>query len=83
MSCSGEDDHFPVTELNTHTPHTQGYRTKACCDYPQEIGIEILEGSCRLSQIQLLSHQYCIATKVEVFIGQGSSYEKANLTRLG
>ena len=36
-----------------------------------------------VNQIQLLSHQYLIATKIELFSGVGDSYETARFKRLG
>ena len=52
------------------------------CDYPQVIGFQLAQGS-RLSQVQILSHQSKIATKVELYVGLGPSYAEANFTRLG
>lgn len=37
----------------------------------------------RISQVQILSHQYKIATKVEIFIGNGADYQSAVFKRLG
>jgi len=37
----------------------------------------------RLSTIQILSHQSKIATKIELFVGDGPSYDQAAFTRLG
>ncbi len=36
-----------------------------------------------MSQIQILSHQSKIATKIEIFVGQGRDYESATYKRLG
>jgi centrosomal protein CEP104 len=36
-----------------------------------------------VTQIQVLSHQCKIATKIEIFIGQGSNYNTATFKRLG
>ena len=35
------------------------------------------------AQLQLLSHQHKIATKIELFIGDGDSYDNAEWARLG
>ncbi|RHY18501.1 hypothetical protein DYB25_006292 [Aphanomyces astaci] len=48
------------------------------CEYPQELVLE-LEGTCRLTQIQVLSHQSHIATKVELYL----SLDNATYNRLG
>mmetsp|Transcript_5419 Transcript_5419/g.17093 ORF Transcript_5419/g.17093 Transcript_5419/m.17093 type:complete len:749 (+) Transcript_5419:141-2387(+) len=51
--------------------------------YPQQVVIELTR-SATISQIQLLSHQHKIATRVEIFAGSGvSGAEHALWTRLG
>ena len=40
-------------------------------------------GAAHITQIQILSHQSKISTKVEVFVGQGASYNSAQFKRLG
>ncbi|KAG5188043.1 hypothetical protein JKP88DRAFT_269553 [Tribonema minus] len=64
------------------SPHTKGWQSPQFCDYPQELGVA-LEGTCRLAQVQILSHQSKIATQIELFIGRGSDYEAAQWRRLG
>mmetsp|Transcript_24759 Transcript_24759/g.41875 ORF Transcript_24759/g.41875 Transcript_24759/m.41875 type:complete len:844 (+) Transcript_24759:164-2695(+) len=83
IHSSGEDDEYPVAELNQHTPQTRGWQSSKFCEYPQELGFEIESGESHISQVQILSHQSKIATKVEVFIGNGSDYHTAKFTRLG
>ena len=50
--------------------------------FPQEIGIE-LEDESRLTQVQILSHQSKISSKIEIFIGEGVTYDTASFKRLG
>jgi len=52
-------------------------------EYPQEIGIAFVDGAVNVSQIQLLSHQSKIATRIELFVGTGNDYYEAQFTRLG
>ncbi len=80
---SSEDDEYPASELNSHSPQTRGWQTFRYCEYPQEIGFEIEGGVAKLSQVQILSHQSKISTKIEVFIGNGSDYHSAKFKRLG
>lgn len=80
---SGEDNEFPAEELNIHSPNTRGWQSPRFCEYPQELGFAMEAGMCRLNQIQLLSHQSKISTKVEIFMGIGSDYHTANYHRLG
>ncbi|KAG1659551.1 hypothetical protein FOA52_015355 [Chlamydomonas sp. UWO 241] len=67
VSCSGEDADYPVRELLYHSPQTRGWQTPRFCKYPLEI-LARLEYPSKIQQIQILSHEYKIATKVEVFV---------------
>ncbi|KAH9126690.1 hypothetical protein LEN26_000583 [Aphanomyces euteiches] len=78
LSCTGEDPAGPASLLNEHDQTGVGYLTPKHCDYPQEIVLE-LEGVCRITQIQVLSHQSHIATKIELFLSQ----DLTSFTRLG
>ena len=53
------------------------------CVYPQEVIIQLLDGECHVKQTQVLSHQFKIATKIELFIGSGPVYSSAKWKRLG
>lgn len=83
MSFTSEDPDYPASQLNEVSPSTRGWQSVRFCSYPQEIGLELIGGAARLSQIQLLSHQSKISSKVEIFIGQGPSYHAADFQRLG
>ena len=52
------------------------------CEFPQELGLQLAQPG-RLTQVQLLSHQCKIATKIELFVGDGQSYAEATWRRLG
>lgn len=81
MYCSSEDPNFPGTELNKHD--VKGWQSAKFCEYPQEIGLQLEGGDPQIAYIQYLSHQTKIASKVEIFLGQGSRYETASFRRLG
>jgi len=83
VHSTSQDPGYPAEELNVHSPNTRGWQSVKFSEYPQELGFEIDGGDARLSQVQILSHQSKIATKVEIFIGQGGSYESASFKRLG
>ena len=87
VHVTSEDPGYPVSELNVHSPHTRGWQSARFCDYPQEIGVEFVDAgrdtTVAVSQIQLLSHQSKIATRVELFMGTGTSYATARFSRLG
>ena len=45
------------------------YLKKRCPEYPQDLIIRLLCGPARISKVQVLSHHYKIATKIDVYIG--------------
>lgn len=81
--ASGEDPDYPATELNYHSPQTKGWQSPRFCEYPQEVGLQFLDGAVNISQVQLLSHQHKIATRIELFTGVGTDYLNCQFTRLG
>jgi centrosomal protein CEP104 len=83
VHSSSEDSGYPSSELNAHSPSTRGWQSDKFCQFPQELGFELVKGESKLSQVQILSHQSKIATKVEIFLGQGHDYHSANFKRLG
>ncbi|XP_078338788.1 centrosomal protein of 104 kDa-like isoform X2 [Crassostrea virginica] len=87
IHVSGQDESYRAAELNYHSPLTKGWQASRYCLYPQDIVIQ-LENRSRLRKIQILSHQYLIATKIEFFVGdipdeQSQDIENARYTRLG
>ncbi|CAE8662244.1 unnamed protein product [Polarella glacialis] len=87
VKCTSEDPEFPVSELLTHSSQTKGWQTARFCDFPQEIGLQF-ETPVHLRQVQFLSHQSKIATKIELFTalpvsGQEQRYEAVTFKRLG
>lgn len=81
--AASEDVDYPAAELNYHSPQTKGWQSARFCEFPQEIGLSFADGLVNISQIQLLSHQSKIATRIELFVGTGDSYFDATYTRLG
>lgn len=81
--ASSEETGYEKEELNVHSPTTKGWQTIKFPNYPQELGLELHDGVRSLSQIQLLSHQSKIATRIEVFLGDGEDYQNASFKRLG
>eukprot|EP00913_Durusdinium_trenchii_P002057 g1900.t1 len=59
---------FPVSELLAHSQQTKGWQTARYCDFPQEVCLQF-ESPVHLRQVQFLSHQSKIATKIELFTG--------------
>lgn len=64
---------------HAHCPHP----TCSFCEFPQELGLQFTDGLVNVSQVQLLSHQSKISTRIELFAGVGSDYFSCAFTRLG
>lgn len=67
LHMSGCDDGYHAKELEVHSPTTKGWQSSRFCIYPQEI-ILCLKDPSSVSKIQILSHQYNISSKIEIFI---------------
>lgn len=67
VSSSGHEDGFSARELMIHAPTVSGWRSPRCCQFPQEIVVQMVE-RCRVRKLQLLAHQYMIPSKVEFYI---------------
>nr|KAF6377520.1 centrosomal protein 104 [Myotis myotis] len=67
VSSSGHEDGFSARELMIHAPTVRGWRSPRCCQFPQEIVVQMVE-RCRIRKLQLLAHQYMIPSKVEFYV---------------
>ncbi|EAR95577.1 centrosomal protein, putative (macronuclear) [Tetrahymena thermophila SB210] len=66
-SCSSEEQTHRVSELLMQSPQSKGWQSSRFCDYPQEIVLQF-HSPVRVRQIQFLSHQYKIASRIEIFV---------------
>ncbi|KAG7376677.1 hypothetical protein PHYPSEUDO_012923 [Phytophthora pseudosyringae] len=84
-ACTSEDAAFPASELDEHAASSQGYMTAKNCSYPQEVVLQLRDGLSRLTQVQLLSHQTHIASRMELFMSKSPSFEgdATRFSRLG
>lgn len=83
--CSGEDPDYPARELLYHSAHTRGWQTPRFCRYPQELVLR-LDRPSRIQQIQILSHEYKISQRLEIFVASpapGEDPSRAAFKRLG
>lgn len=85
--ATGSDDEYSSASLESHGPAVKGWRSERFCVYPQEVILQ-LPGPVRVRKLQLLSHQFLIARKVELYVGEcrhGSlqNYQSARFSRLG
>ncbi|KAI8362787.1 hypothetical protein BD560DRAFT_437071 [Blakeslea trispora] len=78
VHCSSWDEGFSPEQLVMSSPGNQvepksgkckGWQTPKCPDYPQDLIIHLLSGASRISKVQILSHHFMIATKIDVYIG--------------
>ena len=67
VHVSSEDEEYSVRELLNRTPFSRGWLSSRFCNYPQELLIEFPK-PIKMREIQFLSHQYSIATRIEIYI---------------
>ena len=67
VQVSSQDEEYSVRELLSHTPFSRGWLSSRFCDYPQQLLIEFPK-PIKMREIQFLSHQYSIASKIEIFV---------------
>uniref|UniRef100_A0A0G4HWC2 TOG domain-containing protein n=1 Tax=Chromera velia CCMP2878 TaxID=1169474 RepID=A0A0G4HWC2_9ALVE len=87
VEASSEDPEYPVHELLVHSSATRGWQSMRFCNYPQELGLKF-DHPVRIKQLQFLSHQSKITSKIELFTAFPDNYETAHyrnlqFTRLG
>lgn len=80
---TSEDMNYKASELNEHSSLSRGYMSKRMCNYPQDLVIEFEEGMCQFSQVQILSHEFAIASRIEVFTSTSPTFKGAEFQRLG
>ena len=66
VDFTGEDPQYPVTELLTSSPQSKGWQSERFCDWPQHLVLQFFS-PVRLKQLQFLSHQAKISSKIELF----------------
>ncbi|CAD7941946.1 unnamed protein product [Amoebophrya sp. A120] len=77
LHASSEDPEHPVSELLFHSSKTKGWSSSRFCDYPQEL-VLVFEGPVTARQIQFLSHQCRIASKIELYVHEESKDERTD-----
>tara|TARA_B110000090_G_scaffold159814_1_gene176071 strand:+ start:158 stop:586 length:429 start_codon:yes stop_codon:yes gene_type:complete len=90
---SSEEVGYLAEELNEHSVTAVGWQTLKFCEYPQELGIAVMDqdesdgsmyvASKHLTQLQLLSHEAKVSTRIELYVGNGANYQEAEFERLG
>jgi centrosomal protein CEP104 len=87
MYCSSWDGKHPPRGLEDVGPFTKGWQSERYCHYPQELVLKLLS-TARIRKIQLLSHHYMIASRVDLAVerlpdNNSSSLDHAAFTHLG
>lgn len=66
VDISGEDPEYPANELLSQSPQSKGWQSPRFCDWPQYITLQFVN-PVMLKQLQFLSHQCKIASKIELY----------------
>lgn len=68
VACSSEDEQHPARELQHYSTSSRGWQSERFCKFPQELVLRF-QGRVVLHQVQVLSHQFKIPSRVELFVG--------------
>ena len=68
VACTSEDGSHPVRELLDFHAQSRGWQSARWSEYPQALVLQFPD-RVMLQQVQVLSHQFKIASRVEIFIG--------------
>ena len=90
VACSSEDESHPARELQRYSADSRGWQSTRWCEFPQEVVVRF-QGKVVLQQVQVLSHQFKIPSRVELYIGSpppgtpppASGCAGVNFSRLG
>lgn len=88
VGCTSWEDGYHPKSMEEMHPFVTGWKSERYCPYPQQF-VVCLRSKARIRKIQLLSHEYMIASKIELFVGRGSVQGQVNsllniqYTRLG
>lgn len=64
ISCNSQDPQHPSSDLVNNV--NEGWQSMRFCDYPQVLTLQFLS-PVTIKQIQFFSHQYKIASKIEIW----------------
>ncbi|KAL6781774.1 FAP256 [Auxenochlorella protothecoides x Auxenochlorella symbiontica] len=71
IHCTSEEHGHPCTSLE-RGGSTSGWASARDSPFPQEVTLQ-LRGAVRLTQLQLLAHEYKIASKVEIRVAEDAA----------
>ncbi|KAG0369473.1 hypothetical protein BGZ54_009831 [Gamsiella multidivaricata] len=83
--ASGWDKGFSPEELVglMHTSSGKGWHTPRFCSYPQDLVLRFSCGHSRVRKIQILSHQYKIASRLDFWMGSRKGVQSINADATG
>ncbi|KAF9433149.1 hypothetical protein BGZ76_009818, partial [Entomortierella beljakovae] len=78
--ASGWDKGFPPEELVglMQSSVGKGWHTPRFCGYPQDLVLRFSCGHSRVRKIQILSHQYKIANRLDIWMGSRKGVQSIN-----
>ncbi|CAI5731822.1 unnamed protein product [Hyaloperonospora brassicae] len=72
---SSRDATVRTPDAVQHVDTTLRYMTAKNCSYPQELVLKLHDGRCRLTHVQILSHETHIARMLELFVSSRRSVD--------
>ncbi|XP_025832846.1 centrosomal protein of 104 kDa [Agrilus planipennis] len=78
---TGEDQKYKSSELNSHGPTVRGWQSPKNCDYPQEIVLKLAKQYI-VTKIQMLTHQFLIPSKVELYASNQDTNTVDNISNI-
>jgi hypothetical protein len=75
VSCTSDDPKYPITSIQTASIRSPGWQSAPSPRYPIEFVLD-LGATADLETIEFVSHQYKIASRVELYVaGPGQRYQ--------
>jgi hypothetical protein len=75
--------HVGFPARNLEVLDTAGWQSERFCLFPQTVDLAFPRPDTEIVQLQLLSHQYMISSKVQILVGSGPDLAHARFTNLG
>ncbi|XP_047138433.1 centrosomal protein of 104 kDa isoform X1 [Hydra vulgaris] len=80
---SSYDDGYIAKDLENQVcdSSSKGWQSARFCVYPQEI-VLMLNKTARIKKVQILSHHCNIASKIEIFVGSPSNFDRNSIENM-
>ena len=60
-----------------------GWVSTRYCTYPQTLVFELVESSALLKELRIVSHEYMIGKRLELYVGIGEDFKSTDFRRIG